>query len=81
MENAIKYNAASVHNPLKIDLSYVNGYVEVKNNIQTPPSVQPSTGPGQDILVKCYEQLSDTLPVSENRGDVYVVKLPLIKEE
>ncbi len=81
VENAIKHNAADTCKPLRIELSYVNGYIEVKNNIQTPLSSRPSTGLGQNNLMKRYELLSDALPVFANRGDVYVAKLPLIKEE
>jgi sensor histidine kinase YesM len=81
IENAIKHNVADMQKPLKIELSYANGYIEVKNNIQTPLSSRPSTGLGQNNLMKRYELLSDTLPVFENRGDVYIAKLPLIKEE
>lgn len=81
IENAIKHNAADTCKPLKIELSYASGYIEVKNNIQTPVSSRPSTGLGQNNLMKRYELLSDVLPVFENRGDVYIAKLPLIKEE
>jgi LytS/YehU family sensor histidine kinase len=81
IENAIKHNAADIHKPLTIKLTYANGCIEVSNNIQPPISSRPSTGLGQNNLMKRYELLSDTLPVFENRGDVYIAKLPLINDE
>ncbi len=81
IENAIKHNAADICKPLIIELSYANGWIEVKNNIQMPLSSRPSRGIGQNNLAKRYELLSDAQPVFENKGDVYVAKLPLIKEQ
>ena len=80
IENAIKHNSADTNNPLKIDLGYSNGCIEVRNNIQPPISSKPSTGLGQDNLIKRYELISDILPVFEAVDGVYVAKLPLIKE-
>ena len=81
IENAIKHNVADIHKPLKIKLSYENGYIQVENNMQIPISSRSSTGIGQNNLMKRYELLSDVLPVFENKGDVYIAKLPLIKED
>ncbi len=81
VENAIKHNVADVRKPLKIELLYVDGCIEVRNNIQTPLSSRLSTGLGQRNLMKRYELLSEVLPVFEDRGEVYVARLPFIQEE
>lgn len=81
IENAIKHNSASKDNPLRIELNYADGYIEIRNNIQRPVSSKPSTGLGQNNLMKRYELLSDSLPLFEKISNTYVVKLPLIKEE
>lgn len=81
IENAIKHNAASKDNPLRIELSYSNKYIEVRNNIQPPISSKYSTGLGQSNLMKRYELLSDTLPLFEKRSNMYIAKLPLINED
>ena len=81
VENAIKHNTADAQNPLKIELSFTSRYIEVKNNIQTPLSSRPSTGLGENNLIRRYELLSDTLPIFENKSNVYISKLPLIQEE
>ncbi len=80
IENAIKHNVADIHKPLRIELAYMNGYIEIKNTIQTPVSARPSTGLGQSNLMKRYALLSDILPVFENKDDVYIVRLPIIIE-
>jgi two-component system LytT family sensor kinase len=81
IENAIKHNVSDTHKPLKIELAYVNGCIEVKNNIQTPISSIPSTGLGQNNLIKRYRLISDMLPVFEAVEGIYIVTIPLIKEK
>ncbi len=80
-ENAVKHNAADACNPLKIELAYANGYVEVRNNVQAPVSSKPSTGLGQSNLMKRYELISNALPVFEKMKDEYVARLPLVEVE
>lgn len=81
IENAIKHNMSDTHKPLKIELAYVNGCIEVKNNIQTPISSIPSTGLGQNNLIKRYRLISDMFPVFEAVEGIYIAKIPLIKEK
>ena len=82
VENAIKHNIISDDMPLKIEINIEDGFVLLKNNIQTKTIIASDKKPqGLENLKNRYEYLTDS-PVeiikSENE---FIVKLPIIEPE
>lgn len=80
IENAIKHNIISDDMPLKIEISSVDGFVLLKNNIQTKTTIASDKKPqGLENLKKRYAYLSEiSMEIIESDGE-FIVKLPLIK--
>ena len=76
-ENCIKHNAASVNNPLSIDIFSVKSCIIIKNNMQEKISVY-SIGTGLDSLNKRYRILSGKELKVENNGMFFSVSIPLL---
>lgn len=79
VENAIKHNAIGANNPLEIKITAHGNFVEVSNCIQRRNYVEDSTGTGIKNVLSRYRYLTDEVPVFENRGTEFYVKLPLIE--
>lgn len=80
VENAIKHNIISDDMPLKIEISIVDGFVLLKNNIQTKTTIVSDKNPqGLENLKKRYAYLSESsMEIIESDGE-FIVKLPIIK--
>ena len=82
VENSIKHNVISDDMPLKIEISIEDGFVILKNNIQTKTTITSDKKPqGLENLKKRYAYLSDT-PIEIIKSDSeFIVKLPIIEPE
>ncbi len=59
VENCFKHNSMTSKMPLKIDVrTTLDGYIEVKNNLQPKLSPEKTSGVGLDILRKRYQILN-----------------------
>lgn len=82
VENAIKHNAFSKANPLKIEISVDNdNYLVVRNNIQARDNHIHSTGIGLTNITSRYKLISDKVPDFEKTKTDYIARIPLIIEE
>ncbi|RPI41732.1 MAG: PAS domain S-box protein [Bacteroidetes bacterium] len=79
IENAIKHNAMSKRNPLKINI-YVdeNRILHVENNLQERESYIASTGVGLKNIEHRYRLLEKPLPVFYKSESIFVAEIPLI---
>lgn len=79
VENAVKHNRMSLHEPLVVELLIEEEqYLVIKNRLQPRSTAADSTGLGLQNIINRYALLTDK-PVwaGERQGD-FVVKLPLI---
>jgi sensor histidine kinase YesM len=80
VENAIKHNIISDEMPLKIEISTVDGFVLLKNNIQTKTTIVSNKKPqGLENLKKRYAYLSESSMEIIKSDSEFIVKLPIIK--
>lgn len=78
VENAIKHNAATSADPLRIEVVAVGEGLEVVNPVRLRRSALPSTGFGVDSIRKRYAALS-VMPVEvTNDGAYFRVRIPLL---
>ncbi len=82
VENTIKHNIISDDMPLKIEIGIEDGFVILKNNMQTKTTIASDKKPqGLENLKKRYAYLSDT-PIEIIKSDSeFIVKLPIIESE
>ena len=82
IENAIKHNVISEKRPLKIHISYQNGYLSVKNQLQEKRVEQRNSGKsGLDNIQKRYSYFTDKEVQIFKNIDNFIVKVPLIDLE
>ena len=81
VENAIKHNKISQQHPLKVTICTDGRYLCVKNNLTPRPEEVKSTQLGQKNIIQRYSFLIDEAPEFKNKGDIYEVKIPLIRGE
>lgn len=80
VENAIKHNIVSDDMPLKIEIGIEDGFVFLKNNIQTKTIIVSDKKPqGLENLKKRYLYLSgSSIEIIESDNE-FIVKLPIIE--
>ena len=79
IENAIKHNEFTEHDPLLIRIAMNSHYLRVINNAKPKPYVVSSTGIGLKNLSSRYRILfRKDIEIEKNR-DSFTVKLPLLK--
>ena len=76
VENAIKHNAFSEENPLEIEVSVIDNFLCIKNNIQTKKGVA-STNIGLTNLNQRSKMLSGHGISIENDTQYFIVKIKL----
>ena len=81
MENAVKHNLISEEKPLRIELSYNNNHLVVRNNLQPKITGNRSTRVGQENLIKRYKLISREVPEFKVGTTHYQATLPLITAE
>ena len=78
VENAIKHNRLSVHQPLHIHVFREGNHIVVKNDLCPVSSDLSSTGIGQRNIIERYFLLCEEKPVIKKSEHSYIVKLPII---
>jgi two-component system, LytTR family, sensor kinase len=80
LENAIKHNSFTDEMPLRIEINEVDGFIEVKNNLQKKFVIGKSTQTGLKNLHERYELLTGTGIVIEKTDTYFAVRIKLIQE-
>lgn len=78
VENAIKHNAFSVDNPLRIDIMRIGDRLVVRNPVSPMASAPESTGVGLSNIVSRYALLCPAEVIIENSDNFFTVSLPLL---
>lgn len=81
VENAVKHNVISTESPLRITITNTKDFLVVTNNLQKRSYVEDSTHTGLKNIISRYRYITDLVPVFEVRNDMYVVELPILKED
>ena len=82
IENALKHNAMSEDNPLKIRIYKENSYVVVSNDIQRKSTLNnPSIGTGLANLKERVKLITGEEVFINRENNLFVVKLPIIIAE
>lgn len=81
VENAIKHNIITAQHPLYIRWSNTENFLIITNNLQPRTHVEDSTQTGLKNIVSRYKYITDLVPVFEVRNDLFVVELPILKEQ
>lgn len=81
IENALKHNAASKDNPLKIEIFIDGKYIVVTNNIQKKNILNDSSGTGLSNLKERVKLIMNKEMTVCQDFNQYIVKLPIIKVE
>jgi len=80
VENCFKHNSMSSKMPLHIEISNINGYIQVSNNIQPKFGQETSSGYGLKLLKKRYALMNIAQGVIiEQTPNQFKVQLKLIK--
>ncbi|GAB3940155.1 hypothetical protein GCM10028805_01490 [Spirosoma harenae] len=81
VENAVKHNRMSAKEPLRVHIQIDEDCLVVRNNLQTRPKSENSTGVGLENIITRYALLTEQpVWVGESDGD-FVVKIPLLLNE
>lgn len=81
IENALKHNAATNDQPLKINIRSEGGYIMVTNNINPKKNPEASTQTGLQNIINRYRHYGREDVEVINDGKMFTVKLPLLKSE
>jgi len=77
LENAVKHNIISKNQPLRVEIKEKEGFIEVKNNLQTKTVIN-SSKIGLKNIQSQYKYLSDKEVLVEFTDKFYAVKIPLL---
>lgn len=77
VENALKHNAVSRENPLKISISIEQEYVVVTNKLQPKSQLSGSSKIGLKNLSERVRLLMNKELIVHSTGNEYIVKIPL----
>jgi LytS/YehU family sensor histidine kinase len=81
VENAIKHNTATTHQPLRINIYKDDEFIVVKNNINPKNSSVNKSQLGLNNLSERYKYMtSKDIEIKETDKD-FIVKLPIIQHE
>lgn len=78
IENATKHNAISREHPLIINISAIDGYIKVSNEIIPKISQSPSSGLGLKYMRQQYFDLSGKDIDIQHTDNTFTVTIPLI---
>ncbi len=79
VENAIKHNVTSRKNPLRVGIFVEDDYLVVQNTLQRVPKTTLPGGMGLNNIKMRYQHLVDRAVEVIDDGELFMVKLPLIK--
>lgn len=78
LENAIKHNIIDEDTPLVVDVFIENDCLVVRNNLQKKKFVETSNRKGLAHLQSFYQYLSDRKIETQEDGQFFTIKVPLI---
>jgi len=81
LENAIKHNALTDANPLKLEVFENDGHITVRNNLQAKKNKEVSTGSGLANLSERYQLLSGHPILIDQNADRFSVSIKLYTDE
>ena len=81
LENAVKHNAITSKNPLKIRIYEENGYLAVENNISPKTSFEKSTKVGLKNINQRYSLITNDKVMITSDNQVFKVRLPLLTQK
>ena len=81
LENAIKHNSLTNEQPLKINVTYHEGTIEVSNNIQYRQSSETTIGLGLANLTERYKILSGNDIIINKNEKTFCVKIKVLHYE
>lgn len=81
LENAVKHNTVSEENPLQISISEENGFLVVKNNLQSKNVLGKSSGYGLLNIQQRYDLLTSRKVFIEKDKTSFQVKLPILTKQ
>lgn len=79
LENAIKHNVISKAKPLTINVAIKDGYLVVKNKMQSKSTQLPSTKVGLKNIERRYTLIAGKSIDIINEGNHFIVSIPLLK--
>ena len=81
VENAIKHNAFTKEEPLKLKIFILENYLVVENNVIPKIEVEESTKVGLENILSRYKLITEREVRIESTEIRFIVKLPLISED
>ena len=78
VENAVKHNAATLKNPLTIQLYTADGFWWIKNNRKQMSEPVPGKGMGLENIRQRYQMATGKEIIVQDKEDFYAVGLPVI---
>ncbi len=79
VENCIKHNEVSGENPLHIEISCAENYLQVRNNLQKRNNTEKSSNLGLKNIVNRYKHFTDQEVIISQSDSTFLVKIPLLK--
>ena len=80
VENAVKHNAATLKNPLTIQIYQENNFWWVKNNRKEMSEPVPGKGMGLENIRQRYQLATGKEIIIQDNEDFYAVGLPIIRD-
>jgi hypothetical protein len=81
LENAIKHNKVTEHQPLDILIYIDENYLVVENTLNLKPKTSNRKGIGLDNIIKRFAVFTDKEILLEENSTHFKVKLPLIQPQ
>jgi len=81
LENAVKHNATSTENPLKITITIQNGELVIANNVHEKKSVTKGAGVGLQNIIERYALLTEKQVKINQSINRFEVILPLLTQK
>jgi hypothetical protein len=81
LENAIKHNKVTEHQPLQIQIYIDDEYLVVENTLNLKPNTSNRKGIGLDNITKRFAVFTDKEILLEENSTHFKVKLPLIQPQ
>jgi sensor histidine kinase YesM len=79
VENVIKHNVVSRHQPLTLKITNTDNHLVIENNLQYKKQKVASTQTGQLNIIGKFKLLNCDLPVFAVKNEKYIAQIPLIK--
>lgn len=81
LENAVKHNRVGPDSPLVIRIEEKDGYLEVRNNLQTKQVIKRGSGVGLMNIANRYALLTKKQVFKDKSATEFVVRIPLLSKK